>query len=240
MDLRYSPRGTDGRPFISPNIFPVGYLTQFTGVSDDIDNGIEGGGNLLVLSSSVVEEISLEVQFLRAYYLAGGAASWSGAVAGDWVGFQLVAPATAGTSNPGAGAYDKYAVGTGVHMYIPNATQTGDWDLDLDETLNENVDFTKVVPVPADNADGFFDWDRDTGVVTLNASQTGRYNLFDFLVSMHAFVKNVPLIGSSSSPFTVPAIKPYLCLPHWHVKITLNNSTAKALSLGAFIYRGIK
>jgi len=240
MDLKRPPMSSDNRPYIAPNMFPLGYMTQFSGVADDIDNGVEAAGLFIALSSSVVEEKSMEAQFLSAFYLAGGAAAWKGAVFGDWVKFELVAPLTAGTPHEGAGAYDKFAVGSGMYMYIPNATQEGDWDLDLSEKLNPNVDFTKVVPVPSSDNTGFFDWDMETGVVSLNVSQQGRYNLFDFAVPLHTFVQKVALIGDSHQLFTVPAIKPYLCLPHWRVKLVLNNSTEKTLDLGAFLYRGVK
>lgn len=238
------PSSEDNRPYVAPNLFPAGYLTQYVGVADDVENGVVGGGNLLVLQSSQVEEVTLVVQFITKWYLAGGAASWKGAVAGDWVKFHLKAPATAGESNPGAGVFDKYQVAPGLNMFIPNATQQGDWDLDLEETLNANVPFTKVVPVPASkdtNGDytGFFDWDPDTGVVMLNASQKGRYNLFDQVIPLHPFVQKVPLLGDSVESFTVPAIKPYLVLPHWQVILTLYNSTTKSLDLGAMVYRGI-
>lgn len=239
MDLRRPPMGSDNRPFIAPNMFPLGHLTQFTGVADDIENGVAAAGDLLVMESSVVEEKTLDVQFLSKFYLAGGAASWKGCVAGDWVNFSLHAPATVGSSNPGAGVYDKFALGAGMNMYIPNATQQGGWDLDLTEKLNENVAFTKATPVPAPGQDGFFDYEPDTNVLTLNVTQTGRYNLFDFDVPMHTFVQKVPMIGDSLELFTVPAVKPYLCLPHWHVTITISNSTEKNVEFGAMLYRGI-
>jgi len=239
VDLRRAPVGSDNRPFFAPNIFPSGYLTQFVGVSDDVAAGVVGGGELITLTTDAVEVATVEIQFIHKFYLAGGAAVWDGAVLGDWVRFTLHAVGTAGTSNEGAGVYDKYPLGGGANMYIPNATQTGDWDLDLAEKLNANVDFTKVVPVPATGNTGFFDWDMDTGIVTLNVGQTGRYNLFDFEVTLHSFVNKVPLIGRSAQLFTVPAIKPYLCLPQWHVCLSINNSTEKTLELGVMIYRGI-
>lgn len=239
MDFREAPISSDNRPYFAPNMFPLGYLTEFTGTSDDVANGVKADGDLLTLSSTVVETKTLDMQFIAKYYLAGGAASWKGAVLGDWVKFELHAPATVGTSNEGAGVYDKYALGGGANMFIPNATQTGDWDLNLTEKLNANVDFTKVVPVPASAQNGFFDWDVDTGLVTLNAGQKGRYNIFDFDVGMHAFVQKVPLVGESSQLYTVPAVKPYLCLPHWRIRLAIYNSTAKTLELAAFIYRGV-
>jgi len=241
VDLKRPPMSSDNRPYTAPNMFPMGYLTEFTGVGDDVTNGVIGGGALLALSSTIVEEKDLSFQFIRRFYLAGGAATWKGAVLGDWVRFGLHAPATVGTSNPGAGAYVKVEVApsSGMHVYVPHPTAQGNWDLNLTEKLNSKVGFTKVVPVPASNQDGFFDWDMNTGDVALNVLQKGRYNLFDFDVPMHTFVQKVSIIGESSQLFTVPAVKPYLCLPHWHIKLTINNSTAKILDLGAMIYRGV-
>ena len=233
-------RTSDNRMYSAPNLFPIGYLTQFVGVADDVTNGVEGEGNLLTLSSEEVETAELDFQFIKKFYLAGGSASWKGAVVGDWIKFELHAPATPGISNEGAGAYDKYPIGGGINLFIPNATTEGDWDLNLTEKLNSNVDFTKVVPVPAAGGNtGFFDWDQDTGAVTLNTEQKGRYNLFDSIMPMHEFVKKVPLLGDSVEPFTVPAVKPYLCLPHWHIKLSAYNSTVKRLDVAAFIYRGV-
>lgn len=234
-----SPRSADNKRFYAPDMFPVGFMAQFTGIGDDIDNGVTAGGDLITISSTQVEEKELCIQFLTRFHLAGGAATWKGAVLGDWVSFALHAPGTAGTSNSGSGAYDKYSLGTGMNMYIPNATQEGDWDLDLDEKLNSNVDMAKVVPVPAPGMDGFFDWDMYTGVVTLNASKLGRYNLYDFEIPLRTFVQKVPLLGDRPQMFTVPAIKPYMCLPQWHISLLLNNSTAKTLELGVFLYRGL-
>ena len=239
VDLRMPPSSNDSRPFVAPTMFPVSYMAQFTGVSDDIVNGVVAAGDPITVSSTTVEVALIEVQFISKYRLAGGEAVWKGATIGDWVSFSLAAPGTTGTSNSGAGVYDKYALGAGMNMYIPNATQTGDWDIDLDEKFNSNVDFTKAVPVPALSLDGFFDWDMDTGVLTLNASKEGRYNLFDFELPLRTFVQKVPLIGESSQMFTVPAIKPYMCLPHWHVHLTVNNSSEKTLDFGAFLYRGL-
>jgi len=239
VDLRRAPVGEDNRPYYAPNMFPSGHLTQFTGIYDDVENGVESGGDLIGISSSETEEASQTIRFIRQFYLGGGAAVWKGAVFGDWVSLALFGPATAGTSNEGAGVYDKYPIGAGMNMYIPNATQTGDWDLNLSEKLNENVSFTKVVPIPATAQDGFFNYDKSTGVVTLNPTQTGKYNLFDFKVPLHVFVNKVVLVGDSVELFTVPAIKPYLCLPHWEIKLTVYNSTAKSLELGATLYRGV-
>lgn len=239
VDLKRGPTASDNRPYFAQNMFPPGHFAQFVGKGDDITNGIEESGNLFALSSSSVETASVDIRFLEKYYLIGGAASWGGAVAGDWVDMRLKGPATSGTSNPGGGVYDKYALGGGANMFIPNATQTGDWDLNLSEKYNENVDFTKVVPIPAASKNGFFNFDSDTGVVSLNTAQTGSYNLFDFEVTLHAFVRKVPLVGVSQLGFTVPSVKPYLIIPQWKMVLSLNNSTSKDLELSAMFYRGI-
>ena len=232
-----APKTDDDRPYYAPNLFPLGALTDFRGVADDVTNGVERAGSLFTLTTSSAEDVNLEFQFIKYGYIAGGHIQYKGAVLGDYVSYAIHSPATVGTENTGAGAYDKYQVGAGAYMYIPNATTTGDWDLNLTEKLNANVDFTKVAPVPAPAGDGFFDWNEVTEAVTLNALQKGKYNLFDFDVTLGRFVNNVPLLGDDHFPLTVPAVKPVKLLPHWHHKVTLHNSTAKQLDMAWIVYR---
>ena len=110
-----------------------------------------------------------------------------------------------------------------VNMFIPNATVEGDWDLNLAEPLNANVDFTKAVPVPAAVGTGFFDYDISSNTLSFNAEQTGGYNLFDVPLPISKHVNEVPLLGEGKGCTTVPAVKPAMCLPHWKFKATLHH-----------------
>jgi hypothetical protein len=114
----------------------------------------------------------------------------------------------------------------------------GGWNLDLAEKENAHVAFTKVRPVPAPGNAGFFDWNSETGAVTVNAEQKGGYQLIDGDIVINEFVTKVALIGDDHFPLTVPAVRPVRILPHWKFVVTLHNSTLKTLQLAAMLYRG--
>jgi hypothetical protein len=230
-----NPKADDGKIFVAPNIFPLGVLTNFCGVADDIENGISGGGDLLLLSSSSAGETVKYFRYIEWSYLAGGNVLFTGADFGDWVSFMVYCPPTDGVSNPGKGMFMKYPVKAGINMFIPTAGD-GDWDLDLTEKENQNVRFMKVKPVPAMGT-GFFDWDENTEAVTLNANGAGAFNLFDAALPLSEFVSKMPLIGDGNVSLTVPAVKPIRILPHWAYKVTLHNSSNKYLKLAAMFYR---
>lgn len=238
MDLRRPPVTDDDRPYISPNMFPLGSITNFCGVADNVTSGVEKGGDLFTVESGEVENKEFPFQFVRWSYIAGGHIFYKGAVLGDAISFETRVPATVGTSNPGEGAYHKYEIATGMHIYAPSATQTGDWDLNLTETLNANVGFTKVAPVPSPGHNGYFDYDvEDPDKVVLNPAGTGSYNLFDFAMQLDEFVSRVPLLGDDQFPLTVPAVKPVKLLPQWIFKATLHNSSEKDLEFAFVLYR---
>jgi hypothetical protein len=230
-----NPKTVDGKIYVAPNIFPLGVLTNFCGVADDLENGIVGSGELLNLCSSSIGDTIKYFRYIEWIYLAGGHLMFTGADIGDWCSFLVYVPPTEGVSNQGNGMFNKYPVGSGINMYIP-AAGNGDWDLNLTEKENSNVRFTKVKPIPAINT-GFFDWDENTEEVFLNANGTGAYNLFDSYIPLSEFFSKVPLLGNDSISLIVPAIKPIRILPHWVFKVTLHNSANKYLKFAALLYR---
>ena len=240
MDLRRAPMTDDNSPYISPNMFPLGSITHFCGIADNVTTGVEKGGDLFTVESAIVEDKEFDFQFVRWSYIAGGHIFYKGSVLGDAVSFETRVPATVGISNPGAGWYHKYEIvpSSGMHIYAPSATQTGDWDLDLTETLNANVGFTKAAPVPSPGYNGYFDYDvDDPDKVTLNTDGKGGYNLFDFAMQLDEFVSKVPLLGDDHFPLTVPAVKPVKLLPQWTFRVTLHNSSEKDLEFAFVLYR---
>lgn len=230
-----SPTAADGKVYMSPDIWPLGTLTNFCGASDSISDGMSGT-DPLAMESTQVEEKTKIIQFTKPVRLAGGYLQYYGAVLGDWLSFLVYVPATSGTSNPGHGSYAKTAIGGGVNLFLPYPN--GGWDLNLAEKENSNVSFTKVRPVPAPGGDGFFDWNEETGEVMANAAQKGGYHLIDQDVSLNEFVTKIHIIGTDHFPLTIPAVRPVLMLPHWKCKITMKNSTAKTLQLTAMLYLG--
>ena len=215
------PLTSDGKPILLINLFPGDVSVNYAGVGDDITNGVRGSGQLLQASTALVEDLVTEWQFKEWVYLAGGIAHHKNANFGDWITYELYAPATVGTSNPGAGAYAKQAVGGGLSRFKPQAN--GDWDLNLTEKLNANVGFTKVVPVPNEGGTGYFDWDDETETVTANADGKGSFDLFDAALPLGKFITKVPLLNSGTIDFTVPAVKPKKILAHWKHKLTLHH-----------------
>lgn len=230
-----NPKTEDGKIFVAPNIFPLGVLTNYSGVADDIENGIYGGGELLLLSSSTTGDTIKYFRYLDWNYLAGGNVMFTGADLGDWCSFLVSAPKTEGTYNPGNGMFVKYPVKEGLNMFVPTAGD-GDWDLDLAEKENPNVRFTKVKPVPAMGT-GFFDWNENTESVTLNLKGAGGFNLFDEEIPLNEFVSKIPLLGDNTISMINSAIKPIRILPHWKYTVTLHNSSNKYLKLAVFFYK---
>ena len=235
IPLNDTPTTDDGKQIFLPNLFPGTVLVIYTGAGDDITNGIRLGGQEFEISSSAIEDVTFEFQFMEWVYLAGGGIYYEGAKIGDNITYKVYAPATVAANNPGIGAYDKLDLG-GFNMYVPNTSSSGDWDLDLTEKLNPNVGFTKVTPVPSPDGTGFFDYDADTGLITLNQTQTGGYNLFDIPIDIATFINKVPMLGANTTQLTVPAIKPKKILPHWIHKITFHHEYTQPVSLSWFLY----
>lgn len=230
------PHAADGKLYVSPDMWPLGTITNFTGAADDVANGVVGT-DLLSIESTAAEDKAKTIQFIEPSYIAGGHVQYKGAVLGDHVSFKTVVPGTVGTEvGPGQGAYAKVSIGGGLNIFAPYPG--GGWDLNLTEKENANVNFTKVRPVPSPGSEGFFDWNPETGAVTLNAAQKGGYNLIDGAVTINEFVTKVPIIGEDHFPLTVPAVRPVRLLPHWTFVVTLHNATAKTLQIAAVLYRG--
>jgi hypothetical protein len=231
------PQAVDGKQYVSPDMWPLGLLTNFTGAADDVAAGVVGS-DVLVIESTQVEDKTKIVQFIESSFLAGGQVQYKNATLGDAVSFQTIVPGTVGTDvGAGQGAYAKSPIGGGLSLFAPYPG--GGWDLDLAEKENANVNFTKVRPVPSPGSQGFFDWNEETGEVTVNAAgQKGGYHLIDGDIAINELVTKVPILGDDHFQLTVPAVRPVRLLPHWRFVLTLRNSSAKSLQLAAMLYRG--
>jgi hypothetical protein len=219
------PRTADGRPIMLPSTIGDAEEVQFAGTGDDVTNGVRCSGSHLQLQTTVQGLTTIEWQFIEWVSISGGRVRYSDAIYGDCFSYEIEAPATVGTSNPGGGWYDKVNLGGSCNIYVPNPTQTGDWDLSLTEKLNENVDITKVTPVPAAAKDGYFDWDQDTYAVTLNTAGKGSYYLFDFDITLTRVINAHHILGNGTSDFIVPAsYGAKLLLPHYIHKFILDKA----------------
>ena len=170
------------------NRVPNGYSLYVVGESDDIANGIYGGGDELQFSES---NNSVDFRLLNHYYAIGARAIWSGCDINNYFNATLIAPASSGATNQ-TGDYDKVEIipSSGLHLFKPVDTGTGSWDMTLTDTLT-NTSILKATPVPATGNNGWFDYDSTTNILTANMEQTGGYNLYDFDVNLHSFGRKV-------------------------------------------------
>lgn len=233
VNLNKVPRNLDNKPFMVPVIHHDHDKFIHAGSSDDIANGVRWDGDLFELTRTDSGDTTGTFQYLEWVRIAGAHVTCTGNVAGDHVHGKVYAPSSspAATSNPGAGAYDKYNLGTGMNVFVPNGTQTGDWDLDLSSRLNANCNITKVCPVTAEDGDGWFDYDSDSGDVTLNAGQAGGYNLFDFDLDLLRIIPKAPLPFSGYWNLAPANVRPMLLLPHWKLEVILSRTTGGTVSV---------
>jgi hypothetical protein len=217
------PKAEDGKEFITPDLFPLGYFAVHAGCSDDVTNGTRGAGTRGKVARTTTGTTNVEQQFIDHVLLAGGSLYRVGGKIDDYVDMKVYAPATAGTNNAGEGSYDKTEIipSSGIYRYDYVASGDGDWDLNLTEKLNSNVSFTKAVPVPNSSNTGWFNYDKNSNTLTLATGQDGAYDLYDTAMDLTAHVRKAPLLGEGKMCSTVAAVKPALVLPHWIFKISV-------------------
>lgn len=218
-------RTADGKQFVAPSTFNKNLGVYFCNRGDDVDNNLRLRGPFLKLSKTDEGDAEFIWQYIDPVYISGGMLVYENALFGDYIRYQIIAPASPCTNNPGAGIYDKVPNGEGGNLFVPNATQQGDWDLNLAEKLNNNVNFTKVTPIQVNDNTGFFDYDITTQAVVLNTSQTGNCHLFDADYILTEFVNDVHVIGSREKSFLVPAsFAARELYPHWKHKVMIHRS----------------
>lgn len=223
FNLQLLAKTLDGRPVVSPNMFPGGTTLYFTGSGDDISSG-RGAGSQFNLASSSGGTTTLTFSFNDWVQVAGGSITWSGAQLGDWMSLSISATGTTITANGGGtGNCNRTAVGGGNYIITP-APGTGAYDVDLTAATPIQADFNTT-----NTPTGYWNWNMPgTGKGTITAAPTagqGRYNLFTANLALSRFVNKFQLLGSGSTVFTVPTIMPRLILPHWTFTATLNNSS---------------
>jgi len=177
----------DKRPIVAINRIPAGYTVYPTGVADDISNGTFGGGTTLHMNKT--DGKSVDFQMLEHYYAIGGRAMWEDAGNRDNIEAKLWAPKTVGTNSTGDFTKVEVAPSSGLYIFVPTAPGAGDWSLDLTEKLT-NTNILKCTPVPSPGNQGFFDYNSDTNVLTVNTQQKGGYNLCDWDVNLFAFCRS--------------------------------------------------
>jgi hypothetical protein len=242
VNASIEPRTSDGKTIVLPNLFPGNVVLYLPGVSDNIATGKLGDAEDLGCETCEFEILgggvdqTKNIQFIEPVYMAGGYIEWEGGSKGSWLKYEAVAPssmpAVTVADPPDTGNYnlsDASGALPAAILIVPAAPGTGTYNVDLTAKFNANVRFTKVVPVPVqddENPNGFFDWNDDTEIVSLNAGQVGHFNLFVVDITLGRFLPGMRLRRASSErQFYFSSIKPKKILAHWLHRVKLHNAS---------------
>lgn len=255
--IQTSPRLTlpdeDGRLIVSPGLYPD-FLNQcFTSESDDITNGLRGGGNPFVISvADGTSTVTTEYRFIDYCQILGGDIRVFNANIDDRFTADVYAEATPVTvNNTNTGNCNLVPIGVGANIIVP-AMGDGTHDIDLDAPENANVAgdptnplspvfISRASPVPSRAEDntptGYWDWSRQTGGIT-PAPGTGTYNLFDFPMTLVKYVNKISVYGGNSmfkqSLLLNHRGGPFL--PHWRIRTTCTRANSHSPSDPPVIY----
>jgi hypothetical protein len=180
-----NPKTDDNRDIVAINRIPPGYTVYPTSKSDALAAGGYRAGDKLIFSQA---QKTRRFQLLSHWYGIGGKVIWEGADLDDHMDVFLKAPATVAANV--AGDFVKVNIGGPYNMFVPVTPGAGVWSLNLAEK-HTGTNVLKCVPVPAAGNTGFFDYDSSANLLTVNVSQNGGYNLFDFEVTLFCFASSV-------------------------------------------------
>jgi hypothetical protein len=215
------PITTDGRPQLAPMAFPTWTTLYFTGVGDDLINGI-GQGIPFRVSSEAAGQTPVSWSFNDSCYILGAVLYFTGAQLGDWVDYIVQAPAT--------------ETGTGSQSVILQSVGPGNIIVPVASDGYTIIDTTKAIPVINTTNSGFWDYsDPNTGVgtITPNYSQTGNCDLFDFSLPLGHLAIQIPIIGDNrSQEIMVESVTSMKLWPQWQHMVTVNNSGHTGLRIG--------
>jgi hypothetical protein len=224
---------------VADNRLPPGYTVYPTGIADALQaSGYRAGTALKFDANNKVRRF----QMLNHWYGIGGRAIWEGADLDDYLNGFLKAPATSHGVNT-AGDFNKYAVGGGINMFTPAAPGAGAWSLSLTEK-HTGTQVLKCVPVPSSTGTGFFDYDSQTNVIAVNATQTGGYNLFDTELTLHCFGAGCwgakSNGGSAETKLEIPGVVGKLLFNSWVIEFTLVTTKTADIKVGFIMITGVK
>jgi len=213
------PHTYDGKQIILNNAFPDGVNIVFAGAASGAGKWDGSPFRYKCTQALPGTYECLKWSYKDWIYLAGGEIRYSGAVFGDEINFYVSAPATLLTTGSG---YSLSPTGLGFNIVTPGTTH----DIDLSND---------AIPVPNTNKMGFFDWDPDTNIISLNASRKGGYDLYDADILLSNYLARKQIFGGTdSSPsisnFIIPAIRPKRILPQWSCKVSYTSSSDKSAS----------
>lgn len=227
-----NPKTPDGRDYIATNRIGPGFTLYPTGAGDNIANGTYGNGPDVLLTMAAPTQV---FQMLNNWYVVGGHTVWEGANLDDYFNGWIVAPATTGiTANGGGtGNHDKYAIpGTGgtAHMMIPNLNNTGAYDLNLAGTLTNCPTILSATPVPSAGGGGWYDFNSDTNVLTVNPSHNGNFNLYDFPINLFKLATRIRGTATNGGQIHLEAtdVVGKLIFNSWQLKVTFTTTKESA------------
>lgn len=224
-------------PLVSINRIPPGYTIYPTGKADALQaSGYRAGVPLTFDAANKTRRFRLNGH----WFGIGGRLIWQGADLADYMKAFLKAPATVHGVNS-AGDFNKYNLGGPYNVYIPAAPGAGAWSLDL-VAVHTGTSVLKCVPVPASGNNGWFDYDSLTNVVTVNATQTGGYNLYDFDVTLFCFADGIwgrKQDGAESS-LEIPDVVGKLLFSTWVIDFELVTVKTETIGVGLVMITAVK
>jgi hypothetical protein len=214
------PRDYDGRDVFLPVTLGAGQWHYWHGEGDDVEEETIGGGAAFAVSRSTAGESTVVWRYRDPVWIAGGSFKYEGAQLGDWVRFEIYAPATPITPSAGGNTGNCNLHESGV--LIP-AAGDGAYNVDLENTY----------PVPTSDFapySGFWNYAlpadmKGKGVTTAGTPGGSKYHLIPARVNLDLFVNKERLLGSGLSTYEPQNIRVSLCLPGWEFECTIHNET---------------
>jgi len=204
----------DGKSYQRSSAYTIGTRLYVAGCGDDRTNGRGKGQRFELEHSDAGLSPWTSWQFNDWVELGGGGMWYEGAVFGDFVAFQLVAPATPIVPNAGAGNCNVHPT---AGILIPAVG--GAYDVDTE---------TADAFVPLLQKGGLWTWSYpDTGlgtVVPADDEELGNCQLIPAEVGVHTYVADVGILGDGDLNVTFPGIDPTRVPPQWKMRCRLHNA----------------
>lgn len=215
---------TDGKQVVVTTPSSAGFKTWFTAAGDS--GSVKGAGQRIRMSWTAEEargEKSVVLQFSEPIEIHDGQGlikpvhSWS---FDDTISMKAILPSSSYSINTGSlGNCNAVDTGLGFHLIVPAAGNGG-----------HDINLSTAVPVPADNNDGYWDVDYNTGEITPSESPgEAKWNLIDVPITT-AFLMKLPL-GHNTGVLDVDVYKVEWFHPNWRLEVVVDKQSA---GLGEF------
>lgn len=254
-ETRLNSTDDDGRIIVSPGLYSDFLNQYFTSESDDIANGLRGGGEKFMksLANGSAETVTTEYRFIDYTQLLGGTIRVYGSNPDDTFSVDVYVTATPTTPNlTNTGNCNLLDLGGGANIILP-ANGNGACNVDLTSPENVNVGggplatspvlITQAAPVPATKEDGspegYWNWSRLTGQITPAPNGDGGYNLYDFPMTLSKYVNKLSVYGGPGNYFKQDLLLNHRggpCLPHWRIRTYCTRASSHATTDPPVVY----